>query len=170
MTTPLPAPATEYRETGAWHAGLLPRVFAVFLALHGLVHVYGFTVPWWHRGFRGVEFSTRILNGSIDVGGTAVKILGFVWLAAAVAFVVVGVMLWRGHPWARRTTIALLLGSLVLCTIGLPGSVMGLAIDVVLLALLAVASDRLIVQPHSPADRTTGVALGTTAAVASSNG
>jgi len=57
------------------------------------------------------------------------------------------VMIWRGHRWALRATIALLLGSLALCTIRVPGSVIGLAIDVVLLALLAVASDRLIVTP-----------------------
>jgi hypothetical protein len=127
-------------------------LFAVFLVLHGLVHLIGFTVPWGLGGPRGVEYSTRILNHSIEIGDTAVKALGFVWLAAAVAFVVVGVMLWRGHPWARRTTIALLLGSLVLCTIGLPGSVMGLTIDVVLLTLVAVASDRLIVPMDSLAD------------------
>jgi hypothetical protein len=42
-------------------------------------------------------------------------------------------------------------GSLVLCTIGLPASVMGLAIDVVLLALLAIAPDRLIVRADSGA-------------------
>jgi hypothetical protein len=127
-------------------------LFAVFLVLHGLVHLIGFTVPWGLGGPRGVEYSTRILNHSIEIGDTAVKALGFVWLAAAVAFVVVGVMLWRGHPSARRTTIALLLGSLVLCTIGLPGSVMGLTIDVVLLTLVAVASDRLIVPMDSLAD------------------
>jgi len=152
MTMPLPAPAAENRETAAWHAGLPPRLFAVFLVLHGLVHLIGFTVPWGLGGPRGVEYSTRILNHSIEIGDTAVKALGFVWLAAAVAFVVVGVMLWRGHPSARRTTIALLLGSLVLCTIGLPGSVMGLTIDVVLLTLVAVASDRLIVPMDSLAD------------------
>jgi hypothetical protein len=141
----LPALAAENRDTGAWHAGLLPRVFAVFLVLHGLVHVIGFTVPWQLGGLRGSEYSTRILNHSIEVGDTAVKILGLAWLAVAVAVVLVGVLVWRGHAWALRTTIALLLGSLVLCTIDLPASVMGLAIDVILLVLLAVAPDSLIV-------------------------
>jgi hypothetical protein len=147
MTMPLPAPVAGNRETSAWLAGLLPRAFAVFLALHGLVHVVGFTVTWGLGGPKGVEYSTRILNDSVDIGDTAVKALSFVWLAAAVAFVVVGAMVWRGHPWARRTAAAVLLGSLVLCAIRVPGSVIGLAIDVVLLALLAVAPDRLIVQP-----------------------
>ena len=151
MTIPLPGRAAENRETGTSHTGLLPRAFALFLVLHGLVHVIGFTVPWGLGGPRQVEHSTWIVNHSIDVGDAAVKALGFVWLAAAVAIVVVGVMFWRGHPRARRTAIVLLVGSLVLCTIGLPASVMGLAIDVLLLALLAIAPDRLIVRADSGA-------------------
>jgi hypothetical protein len=149
---PLAAPVAENRETGAWHAALLPRVLAVLLVLHGLVHLIGFTVPWRLGGLRGSEYSTRIFNRSIEVGDTAVRTLGLVWLAVAIAFVVVGVMVWHGHPWARRTTIALLLGSAVLCTIDLPASVMGLALDVVLVVLLAVASDRLIVRADGRAD------------------
>ena len=144
MTAPLPAPAATHRETGVEQVGLGQRVVAVFLVLHGLVHLVGFTVAWKIGGPRGVEYSTRILNRSIEVGDAAVKTLGLVWLAAAIAFVVVGVMLWRGRPWARRATIALLVGSLVLCAVELPGAVMGLAIDVLLLALLAVAPDSLI--------------------------
>ena len=79
------------------------------------------------------------------------KALGFVWLAAVVAFLVVAVMVWRGHPWARRTTIVVVVASLVLCTIALPNAVIGLVIDVVLLALLAVASSWLIARPNGPA-------------------
>jgi hydrogenase/urease accessory protein HupE len=135
MTTPLPATTAESRDAGARSAGLLPRVFAVFMVLHGLVHVVGFTVPWGLGGPRGIESSTRILNHSIEAGDTGVKLLGFIWLAAAVAFVA-----------ARRSAVALVLGSTVLCTVGLPGSIMGLAIDVVLLGLLLVASDRLIAE------------------------
>ncbi len=147
MTASLPAPAAAHRETGVEQVGLGQRVVAVFLVLHGLVHLVGFTVAWNLGGPRGVEYSTRILNRSIEVGDAAVKTLGVVWLAAAIAFVVVGVLLWLGRPWARRATIALLVGSLVLCAVELPGAVMGLAIDVVLLALLAVAPDRLIPRP-----------------------
>jgi hypothetical protein len=148
-TTQLPAPAGQDRETGVWQASIVPRVFAVFLVLHGLVHVVGFTVPWRLGGLRGSEYSTLILNHSIEVGDTAVKLLGVVWLAAAIAFIVAGAMVWRGHPWAGRTTVALLLGSAVLCTVDLPGSVMGLGIDLALLALLAVAPRGLLVRPSS---------------------
>ena len=152
MTTPFPAPALENRRAGARLAGILPLAFAVFLVLHGLAHGFGFTVPWGLGGPRGVEYSTLILNGSIDIGDTAVKAMSFLWLAAVFAFWLAGVMVWRGHPWARRTAVAVVLGSLALCAIRVPGSVIGLAIDVVLLALLAVASDKLIVRPDGRAE------------------
>jgi magnesium-transporting ATPase (P-type) len=153
MTAPLFASAEERPQARARRAGFSLRVFAVFMALHGLVHVIGFTVPWGLGGPRDVGYSTLILNRSIEVGDTAVKLLGFVWLAAAIAFVIVAVMIWRGHPWALRSTVTLLIGSLVLCTIGLPGAVMGLAIDVALLVLLAFASEKLFGRPASRAVR-----------------
>ena len=153
MSAPLFASAAERPQARARRAGLSLRVFAVFMALHGLVHVVGFTVPWGLGGPRGVGYSTLILNRSVEVGDTAVKFLGFVWLAAAIAFVIVAVMIWRGYPWALRSTVTLLIGSLVLCTIGLPGAVMGLAIDVALLVLLAFASEKLFGRPASRAVR-----------------
>ena len=153
MTAPLFASAEERPQVRARRAGFSLRVFAVFLALHGLVHVVGFTVPWGLGGPRGVGYSTLILNRSVEVGDTAVKLLGFVWLAAAFAFVMVAVMIWRGHPWALRSTVALVFGSLVLCTIDLPGAVMGLVIDVVLLILLVFASDKLVGRQASRAVR-----------------
>jgi hypothetical protein len=121
----------------------------VFVFLHGFVHVIGFTTPWGLYTLRGVGYSTTILNGAIDIGDSASRALGLVWLAATVAFASVAVMLWRGHPLARRATVAVLLVSLVLCAIRLPSAVVGLGIDVVLLALLALASDRLIFRPNS---------------------
>ena len=160
MTSPLPANAAESRHAGARSAGLLPRLFAVSITFHGLVHVIGFTTLWRLGGPRGVEYSTRLFNRSVEVGDTAVKLVGLVWLGAAVALVLAGVMLWRGHPAARRSTVALLVVSSVLCLTGLPGSVMGLAVDGAALGLLAVVPDRLIAStgprgearpsPHTP--------------------
>jgi hypothetical protein len=153
MTAPLFAKGAERPQARARRAGPSLRVFAVFIALHGIVHVVGFTVPWGLGGPRGIGYSTLILNRSIDVGDTAVKLLGFVWLGAAIAFVTVAVMIWRGHPWALRSTVTLLVGSLVLCTVGLPGAVMGLGIDIALLVLLAFASEKLVGRPASRAVR-----------------
>ena len=153
MTAPLFANDAQRPKARARRAGLSHRIFAVFVALHGIVHVIGFTVPWGLGGPNGGEYSTRILNRSVEVGDPAVKLLGLVWLAAAVGFLIVAVMIWRGHPWALRSTVALVFGSLVLCTIDLPGAVMGLVIDVVLLILLVFASDKLVGRQASRAVR-----------------
>jgi hypothetical protein len=76
MTTPLPAPPAGSRNVGAEAAGLLPLVFAVFVFLHGFVHVIGFTTPWGLYTLRGVGYSTTILNGAIDGRRTLAAVAG----------------------------------------------------------------------------------------------
>ena len=153
MTAPLFASAAEGPDTGARNPGLLPRLFAVFMALHGLVHVVGFTVPWGLGGPRGVEYTTRILNQSIEVGDAGARLLGFVWLAAAAGILIAAVMIWRGHRWALRSTVAVVVGSLALCAIGFPNARFGLIIDIVLVGLLAFASEKLVGRTASRAVR-----------------
>jgi hypothetical protein len=126
---------------------LLPRAFALFMALHGIVHAVGFTVPWRLGGPRGTDYSTRLFNGTVEVGDPGVKIVGLLWLAAAFAFLAVAVLLWRRHALAARLSIAMLVLSTGLCIAGLPGSIYGLVIDIVLLGLLAVMPDRLVAAP-----------------------
>ena len=130
-------------------SGFMARAFAVFFALHGVVHVIGFMVPWKLGGPRSVEYSTSLFNRSLEVGDVGVKLVGLIWLATALAFLAVAVLLWRRHAWALRLTIALLAVSLGLCIAGLPGSIMGLAIDVALLAIMAVAPEKLVPRPST---------------------
>jgi hypothetical protein len=73
--------------------------------------------------------------------------MGFVWLAGAITLVAVAVMIWRGHRLALPATVAAVIGSTIMCTIGLPNAVMGLVIDVVLLVLLAAAREKLVGRP-----------------------
>ncbi len=119
------------------------RAFALFVGLHGIVHVVGFTVPWGLGGPRGVDYSTSLLGGALEVGDLGVKLVGIVWLALAGALVGAAVLLWRRHPAALTLTFGLLLASMALCVLGLPESLYGLGIDVVLLGLLAVIPERL---------------------------
>jgi len=121
----------------------MQRAFAVFMALHGAVHAIGFTVAWQIGGPRGIEYSTRLLNGTVEVGDSGTRLFGLVWLAVAVAFLGGAALLWRRHPRSLLLAAALLAVSLNLCILGLPGSEIGLAIDLMLLGLLAVAPDRL---------------------------
>ncbi len=131
----------------AEESSLLPRAFAAFMALHGIVHVMGFTRTWKLGGPKAVEYSTSLFNGSIDVGDPGIRLVGLTWLATTIAFLAVAVLLWRRHPRALQLSIAVLGVSLVLCVAGLPGSIFGLVIDVAALAALAVIPEKLVVRP-----------------------
>jgi hypothetical protein len=125
----------------------LPRAFALFMTLHGIVHVVGFTVPWRLGGPRGAEYTTSLFNQTVEVGDPVVKLVGLLWLATAFAFLAVALLLWRRHALALRATVGLLILSAGLCLAGLPASIYGLVIDAVLLGLLAVKPDRLVAAP-----------------------
>jgi hypothetical protein len=128
-------------------SGLLPRAFAVFMALHGIVHVVGFTRTWKLGWPKAAEYPTSLFNGSIDVGDPGIRLVGLIWLATTIAFLAVAVLLWRRHPRALQLTIALLVVSLGLCIASLPGSIYGLVIDVATLAALAVMPEKFLARP-----------------------
>ncbi len=115
---------------------MLSIAAAVVLVIHGVIHLIGFVVPWQLATVDGFPYRTTVLAGFLDVGGTGVRAVGGLWLVCAVGFVVAGVALWRGEPWAIPLIVGLGLSSLVLCVLGLPESGLGVAVD---LAILAVA-------------------------------
>lgn len=130
-------------------ASLVQKAFAVFLAAHGVVHLIGFVLPWQITTFRDMTYKTTIFAGALDVGDAGVKAIGLGWLAVTVAMIAVAAMVWRQTRFAYVACLAVVVASSVLCVTGLTNAVMGLAIDVVLLALLGLApgnlfSDRLV--------------------------
>lgn len=124
---------------------LVRRAVAVFLALHGVVHVIGFLGSWRLAEFEGAPYTTAILNGMIDAGDAGIRFVGIAWLAIAVAFVLVAAAVWRGRPGAWRPTAIVAATSLAICAVGLPAAVIGAAIDGLILA--AIGATRLIPAP-----------------------
>lgn len=58
---------------------MMQILFALFLILHGLVHLLWFVVPWQMTNVDGLPYRPTILSGQLDVrevGITAVFILG----------------------------------------------------------------------------------------------
>jgi hypothetical protein len=116
---------------------------AVFLILHGLVHLMGFAVSWQLATMQELAYRTTIFNGALDVGDAGARVLGIAWLLAAAALVGAGVLVWRGSPSAVVATAAAAVFSLVVCAAGLPDAFRGLSIDIALVAgLIAVGSRR----------------------------
>lgn len=112
-------------------------IVSLVLAVHGLIHLLGFVVPWRLADVRGFPRETTALNGRIELGEFGARAVGVAWLVAALAFVALAVGVWRRMVWVvpvGGTAAAL---SLVLCVLAAPRANAGLAVDVaVLLAVL----------------------------------
>ncbi|HEY6058488.1 MAG TPA: hypothetical protein VIV06_10675 [Candidatus Limnocylindrales bacterium] len=115
-----------------------------FLAVHGLVHWIGFAIPWRLMASQDNPYSTAVLWGSVDLGETGIRLLGVAWLVPIALFIVAALAIWRRVRSALFLTTLAAAVSLVLCVLGMPGAVIGTAIDVGILALVAA---RLVVGP-----------------------
>ncbi|MDQ2959601.1 MAG: hypothetical protein M3R48_00905 [Candidatus Dormibacteraeota bacterium] len=111
-----------------------------FLALHGLVHVFGFTATW-HIGARTVVADKPSLV-SVASGSGAAHALGLLWLVVGAAFVGSAIMVVRHRAaWLQWTAVAALL-SLVLCVLWWRDAPAGAVIDALLLAVVALQLGR----------------------------
>jgi hypothetical protein len=111
-------------------------VIGIFLILHGLVHLIGFVVPWQLVTTVEFPYSTMILADKVDVGATGIRLIGLLWLLAAIGYVIAGIGLFTSVPWWMGLTLWVTVFSLVLCITGWPGSQFGVYIDVILLGYL----------------------------------
>ncbi|HEU5205188.1 MAG TPA: hypothetical protein VFU17_12910 [Candidatus Limnocylindrales bacterium] len=133
--------AAGARRSGHGGAGkerlMLQISAAVVLAVHGLIHLIGFVVPWQLATVDGFPYRTTVLAGYLDVGEIGARVVGGLWLACALGFVLAAFALWRGERRAMPLVVGLAIASLVLCVLGLPGSEFGVVVNVAILAVAA---------------------------------
>jgi hypothetical protein len=111
-------------------------IAAIFLILHGLIHLIGFLVPWGLVKIDSFKYGTTILAGKIDLGETGIRIVGLLWIVGAIGFVIAGIGLWMVLPWWFTLLMAVTLYSLVLCILGWPDSQYGFYINLIILGVL----------------------------------
>jgi hypothetical protein len=126
---------------------VLQVIVAAVVAIHGLIHLIGFVVPWNLATIAGFPYRTTALDGAIALGDAGARAVGVVWLACAVGFVIAGFGIWRGESWALPLTASLAVVSIVVCALGLPEAVAGIVVSAVLLGLVAFVA---AVQPNLP--------------------
>jgi hypothetical protein len=108
---------------------------AAALALHGLIHLIGFVVPWGLAQVEGFPYRTTAFAGAIELGDMGARAVGVAWLLLAVGFVIAAVALWRRELWAVPVAVGLAIGSAVVCAAGLPEAAVGIAVDALVVAL-----------------------------------
>ena len=113
---------------------------AVVLALHGIVHWIGFAVPFGLMTTESITFTTKALWGGFDLGDGGAKVLAVAYLALIVPFVVAAYGILRRKTWAIPLTAVTAWLSAVVCALGSPNAVVGLVLDLVIVALVLLAA------------------------------
>ena len=108
-------------------------ILAALVAIHGVIHLIGFVVPWRIATLDGFAYRTATAGGALDLGDAGVRLVGLVWLVCAVGFIVAGVGIALRATWGLPLAGGLAVVSLVVCLLGLPETVAGIAVDVVIL-------------------------------------
>ncbi len=109
---------------------------AVFLILHGLIHLLGTTAYWQLGKIAAVPYKTTLLGGAWDVGDTAILVFGALWLVPAVGFVVGGIAMLAGWPWWSPLVALMAAGSLGLTLLDWRVAYGGAIVNVVILGVL----------------------------------
>lgn len=111
-------------------------LFALILLVHGIAHTVGFAGAW--RIGSSVPYTTTILAGHFDVGDTGIRALGVVWLALALAFVLLAVAAFARIYWWPAAALTLAAISLFMCIVAWPEAQAGAALNLgLMVALLA---------------------------------
>ena len=113
-------------------------VLAMLMIVHGVAHLPGFVNEWRLADLKGLPYRTTILGGRVDLGDAGIRVVGLLWLAAAVAFLVTGAAAAWNVSWWMRAGAGVAVGSLLLSLAELPEARVGVAVNALILAGLAV--------------------------------
>lgn len=114
-------------------------VLSVFALIHGICHLPGFAVYWQLMRMPELPYRTSILQGRLDLGHAGIRVWGLVWLALAVAFGVLAAGVWLHSSWWLRIVPFVVGFSMLCCVLALPEARLGLAANLMVLALACAA-------------------------------
>jgi hypothetical protein len=109
---------------------------ALLLIVHGFAHTVGFVVPWKIATLEEAPYKTTILYDKLDLGHIGIRLMGLLWLLAAIAFFAAGSLVVARMGLWQPLTLSVAVLSLMLCIIGLPESRVGIAVNVVILIFM----------------------------------
>ena len=108
---------------------------AILMALHGVAHLVGFAGAW-RLAPQGIPYKTTVLAGQIDLGDAGIRLFGLLWLAAGLSFVLAAVGAVVDTEWWAELALVIAVASLVLSVTELPQAGIGIAVNLVVIAVL----------------------------------
>jgi hypothetical protein len=114
---------------------LARAAFGMLLILHGFAHSPGVLGSWKLVEFEDVSYAPNLFQQASDV---TIRLLGIIFLVGGLAFVVAGLGVLRRASWWAPVTCAAAFVSLAATVFWYQDAIIGLVIDVFVLAVLAV--------------------------------
>ena len=109
---------------------------AIFLLLHGLIHLMG-TIVYLKLGtVEGLRYKTALLDGRWEVGESGMRVFGALWGLAALGFVLAAVAWLSGWGWWPTALAVVTLFSLALTALDWREAFMGVVVNFAILATL----------------------------------
>ena len=82
---------------------MIRLVGAALVALHGLIHLIGFVVPWRIATVDGFPYRVTMLGGLADLGELGARVVGLVWIVVNVA--ILSAVAWARHGVSRSLAV-----------------------------------------------------------------
>jgi hypothetical protein len=111
-------------------------IAAIILVLHGLIHLMGTAAYLKLANVQGLPYKTTVLGGRWDLGEVGIGIFGVLWAIAAIGFIVVPIAWLMNKNWWRPALVVVTLLSLVLTVLDWETAKTGVAVNLVVLAIL----------------------------------
>jgi hypothetical protein len=113
---------------------------AFLLVAHGIAHLVGFISSWRLATLAELPYKTTVFSGRLDLGDAGIRMLGVLWLLAALAFLVAAIALATGMGWAGKVIPAAVIASALLCLAAWPDARIGLVVNLGLAVVLAIGA------------------------------
>lgn len=118
---------------------ILRVILGIILLAHGLIHLIGVAAYWHLVKFDGINTSSEVLGGNLDVGDFGLKVLGLLWLAATIGFAVAAYGYVAKTDWWQPVMLSVTLLSLGVCILGWKDTVFGTTTNLIILGGLLLA-------------------------------
>ncbi len=109
-------------------------VLAALMTLHGIAHIVGFAGAWQLAPAKEIPYKTTVFAGHVHLGELGIRVMGVLWLFAALAFVVTAGAAVVDAQWWMRAALIVTGVSLAMTIVEWPEARIGLLVNLAILS------------------------------------